>query len=251
MSTPVSVFLVTCNEADHLPDVLASVQQFDEIIVVDSGSTDDTVAIAKRHGARVIHQPWLGFARQKAFAMEQCSNEWCFNLDGDEIVPAAVARAIQTAVDDGQAAGLRVYFDDLFMGGRMHPASHKRSIVRVFKKSLTRYPTDRLVHENVTVDGPVQKIPGCIVHHGYDDLATYMQKQNSYSSLGAQQKFAQGKRASLVKLYTVFPLMWFKEYVLRKRFLSGHRGLVQATVDAMYAFLKTAKLYELHRRRSK
>ncbi|WP_232366427.1 glycosyltransferase family 2 protein [Salinimonas sediminis] len=248
MSTPISVFLITCNEQETLPAVLRSVSMFAEIIVVDSGSQDRTTAIAQEFGAKVIHQPWLGFARQKAFAMQACTHNWCFNIDGDEVVPEAVAKSIQQQVDANEANGLRVYFEDFFMGQPMHRSSHKRSIVRVFKQDKTRYPQDRLVHENVTVDGPTQKVPGTIIHYGYDDVATYMEKQNRYSSLSAQEKFNRQKPYSLAKLMLVFPLMFFKEYVLRKQFLSGARGLVHATIDAMYAFLKEAKLYELHRR---
>ncbi|QPG05348.1 glycosyltransferase family 2 protein [Salinimonas marina] len=247
MNTPISVFLVTCNEEQALAEVLSSVAMFDEIVVVDSGSTDATVDIAKAHGARVVHQEWLGFAKQKQFAMQACQNEWCFNLDGDEVVPEHVARAIQQQVNSGEAAGLRVFFEDLFLGAPMHPAAHKRSIVRVFQKSKTHYPMERLVHENVRIEGKVARVPGCIIHYGYNDLATYMTKQNRYSSLGAKEKFARGKAWSPVKLVLVLPLMFIKEYFLRKHFLSGFRGLIHASIDAMYAFLKEAKLYELHR----
>ncbi|WP_218352429.1 glycosyltransferase family 2 protein [Alteromonas lipotrueiana] len=248
MNTPISVFIVTYNEQQMLDEVLRSVAQFDEIIVVDSGSTDNTVDIAKQHGAKVLKQSWLGFASQKQFAMEACRNEWCFNLDGDEVVPEQVVSEIQQRVNQQQYTGLRVYFEDLFMGAPMHRSAHKRSIVRVFQKSKTHYPTQRLVHENVIVDGTTHTVPGLIVHHGYDDLATYMAKQNRYSSLGAQEKFARGKTCSLIKLSLVFPLMFIKEYFLRKHVLSGFRGLILATTNAMYAFLKEAKLYELHRR---
>lgn len=247
--TPISVFLITLNEAATLDDVLCAVSQFDEIIVVDSGSTDDTVDIARRHGATVIHQPWLGFARQKAFALQACRNNWCFNLDGDEVVPASVAAEIQHLVDTGQCDAIRVYFDDLFIGQSLHRAAHKRSIVRIFKRDMTHYPLDRLVHENVITDGKVAHASGLVRHYGYDDVATYMGKQNNYSSLGAQEKFQRGKHYSLLKLFTVFPLMFFKEYILRKQFLSGPSGLIHATIDAMYAFLKEAKLYEQHKRK--
>ena len=98
MSTPISVFLITCNEQETLPAVLRSVSMFAEIIVVDSGSQDRTTAIAQEFGAKVIHQPWLGFARQKAFAMQACTHNWCFNIDGDEVVPEAVAKSIQQQV---------------------------------------------------------------------------------------------------------------------------------------------------------
>ena len=243
--TPISVFIITLNESATIEQAIMSVQQFSEVIVVDSGSTDGTQEIAKACGARVLHQDWLGYSRQKSFAMSQCHNEWCFNLDGDEVISAELADQIQELVECGSHDALRLRFEDIFMQREMHPASHKRSIVRIFKRSKVTYPKNRLVHENVTVDGQVETLKECVVHYGYADNDTLMSKQNTYSSLAALQKHQAGKKSSTAKLILVFPLMFIKEYLIRKMFLSGRRGLIHAVISSMYAFLKEAKLYEL------
>ncbi|MDF2179274.1 glycosyltransferase family 2 protein [Aliiglaciecola sp. CAU 1673] len=248
---PISVFLVTCNEAKHIRAVLAPLKRFDEVILVDSGSTDGTVDIAREMGAKVVHQDWLGFAKQKEFAQSLCKNEWVMNLDGDEILPEQVADSIQDLVDSQKADALRLYFEDVFWGRAMHPSSGKRSIIRVFKQGRADYPTDRLVHENLVLkkDATEADVPGLVIHFGYGSTALMMEKQNKYSSLKAKEKYQKGKRPSLLKLTLIFPITFVKSYLFRRMFLSGKRGLVQAHIEAMYAFLKEAKLFEHHERR--
>ncbi|GGA81645.1 LPS biosynthesis protein [Neiella marina] len=243
----VSVFIITLNEIEHIEQAIRSVQHLDEIIVVDSGSTDGTVEAAKALGATVVHQDWLGYAKQKHFAMQLCRNQWCFNLDGDEVVPAAVLGEILALVADDQCDAIRVRFEDFFMGSAMHPKSHKRSIVRVYKKDRIEFPLHKSVHENVKVTGRVAKIKGCIHHYGYDSVAKLLGKQNKYSSLRAAEKYAGGKRSRWLKLLLVMPVIFAKSYFLRRMFLSGWRGFIHAVVEAMYAFLKEAKLLELTR----
>lgn len=242
--TKISVFLVTLNEANTIADAIKSVSELDEVIVVDSGSTDGTVEIATRLGAKVVHQEWLGFSMQKDFALSLCSNQWCFNLDGDEVLSPEALNEIREIVESQASDALRVPFEDIFMGKPMHPKAAKRSIVRVFNKEKITYPKDRLVHENVLVAGKEARSNICIEHFGYESVEKLMDKQNKYSSLGATQKHLRNKQASIFKLALVFPLTWFKSFVLRKHFLSGTRGFIHAYVDAMYAFLKEAKLYE-------
>lgn len=244
--TKISAYFITLNEAKTIEAAIEAVSELDEIIVVDSGSTDGTKEIAQRLGAKVIHQEWLGFAKQKAFALSLCSNDWCFNIDGDEVISPEALDEIRNLVEQRSADAIRVPFEDVFMGKSMHPKSAKRSIVRVFNKRSVEYPIDRLVHENVIVDGKEIRSSLNIEHYGYDTVEKLMEKQNKYSSLGAEQKFSKKKKSSLLKLISVFPLILFKTYFLRKLFLSGTRGLIQAYIEAMYAFLKEAKLYELN-----
>mgnify|MGYP001055856680 FL=1 len=245
--TPISAFIVTLNEAAHLREALQSLDGVDEIIVVDSGSTDGTVDIAHELGARVIHQDWLGFAGQKAFALAQCRNEWCLNIDGDEVLSPEMLDELQALIARNDCDVVRLRIEDFFMGAPMHPWSRKRHIVRCFKKSVVRYPSDRSVHENVQYSGRVATTASSLIHYGYDDLRTFMDKYSGYAQLKAADKFAQGKRGSLLKLLLIFPLSFTKVYLLRRLVLSGRRGLIQAYVEAMYAFLKEANLYQLGR----
>ncbi len=246
--TPISVFIITLNEEAHIEEVLQSVQHFDEVVLVDSGSTDKTLEIAARYAVKIHHQDWLGFAKQKAHAMSLCSNEWVFNIDADEVISPEHSALIQQRVDARSADAYRIYFEDLFWGKEMSPSSGKRSIVRVYHKNKVAFPTDRLVHENVVLEkgAKTESLLGLVKHYGYHSTDVLMAKQNKYSTLKAQEKFNKGKQPSYLKLLLIFPVMFIKAYFLKKMFLSGKRGLVHATIDAMYGFLKEAKLHELH-----
>ncbi|MBU2978145.1 glycosyltransferase family 2 protein [Alteromonas sp. C1M14] len=243
---PVSVYLITLNEEDKLADVLSKLTFATEIIVVDSGSTDKTQAIATAYGAKVIHQPWLGFAQQKAFAMNQCSQPWLLNLDGDEVLSKANIDSLHKILSNPQHDAYRLYFEDIFWGRPMSTYAGKRNIVRLFKRDVANYPTDRLVHENVklTANATVGDVKGLVTHYGYNSTDQLMAKQNTYSTLKARQKYNSNKGPSLLKLLLVFPVTFVKVYLLKRQFLSGKRGLVVAYIDAMYAFLKEAKLFE-------
>jgi len=243
----ISAYFITLNEASTIEQALTSVASLDEVIVVDSGSTDGTIEIAEKLGARVVHQTWLGFAQQKAFALELCRNEWCLNLDGDEVLPVETLQAIQSLVASDRCDVIRMPIEDVFMGDKMHPKSRKRSIIRVFKRSHVEYPLDRLVHENVKTTGRVASCRECILHYGYDSLSVFMSKQNKYAQLAAQSKFSRGKKPSRAKLALVFVFTFIKVFFFRRLFLSGARGLIQANIEAMYAFLKESYLYEARR----
>lgn len=250
---PISAFLVTCNEAVHITEVLDALQDFAEIILVDSGSTDGTTEIAKAKGAKVVHQDWLGFAQQKNFAMSLCQHDWVINVDGDEILSEQVIADIRRLHAAGGDIAMRLYFEDLFWGEPMSPHSGKRSIVRVFRRSQAQYPLDRKVHENLVLTKGVStaKVQGLVTHFGYGTTELLMQKKNKYSSLKALEKFEKGKKPSIIKLCLIFPLTFVKSYLLQRMFLSGKRGFIQAHIEAMYAFLKEAKLFEHYHSKEK
>lgn len=249
MSEPgISAFLITLNEAAHIEEVLTSLQRFEEIILVDSGSTDGTPEIAAKMGAKVFHQDWLGFAKQKAYAMSLCQHDWVLNVDGDEVLSDAFVTDIKTKVSQADAkTAFRVAFDDLFWGRAMSTYSKKRTIVRLYHRDWIRFPEDRFVHENVVLQPGTreQRMPGLIKHYGYDTTEGLMHKQNTYSSLKAQEKFQRGKSPSLFNLLFSFPFTFIKSYFFRNMWCSGKRGFVTAMIDAQYSFLKHAKLYEL------
>jgi glycosyltransferase involved in cell wall biosynthesis len=250
---PISAFLVTCNEAAHIAEVLDALQDFAEIILVDSGSTDGTLDIAKTKGAKVVHQDWLGFAQQKNYAMSLCQYDWVINVDGDEVLSEQVIKNIRRLYSAGDDIAMRLYFEDLFWGEPMSSHSGKRSIVRVFRRSQAQYPLDRKVHENLVLSKDIQivKVPGLVKHFGYGSTELLMQKKNKYSSLKALEKFEKRKKPSIVKLCVIFPLTFVKSYLLQRMFLSGKRGFIQAHIEAMYAFLKEAKLFEHYHSKEK
>ncbi|MFM8552247.1 MAG: glycosyltransferase family 2 protein, partial [Nitrospiraceae bacterium] len=154
-----SVYLITKNEGAHLAEVLASCAGADEVVVVDSGSTDRTLEIARAAGAKVIHQDWLGFARQKDFALKQCQHEWVLNMDGDEILSVGAMPRIREAIACGDAVGYRIARDDEFMGESMS-RSHCVPFLRVYRRDQAVWDLERTVHEHIEVPGKHPTIPG-------------------------------------------------------------------------------------------
>jgi glycosyltransferase involved in cell wall biosynthesis len=244
----ISVYLITKNESAHLGQVLASCQDADEVIVVDSGSTDGTLQIARASGARVIHQEWLGFARQKDFALRQCTNEWVLNLDGDEILSEGAIPRIRQAIEAGTASGYRIARDDEFMGESMS-RSHCRPFLRVYRRELAVWDLAKTVHEHIVVPGEHPVITGVLIHHkGYDGVSSYMDKLNRYAALKNVMWERRGRPGSALRVLAAFPLAFIKHLFFRRMIFSGARGFVRAMQDAFYVFLAEAMAYERTRR---
>ena len=244
---PVSVFLITLNEAAHIERVLESVAWADEVIVVDSGSTDGTTDICERMGVQWHHQEWLGYSAQKAAALAKCRHSWCLNIDGDEIVPPELAAELQSWVGSNEISALEIPINDSILGKTLHARSRKRRIVRFFRAADAEYPTDRTVHENLRIRGKVLRAKHCLYHLGYDDPILYFSKQVKYAQLRAEDKFRAGKRGSLLKLWLIAPYSFFKTFVMSRLLLSGRAGLVISVAEAAYAFCKEAHLIKLSR----
>lgn len=245
----ISAYLITKNEAKHLAAVLASLAGVDEIVVVDSGSTDGTIEIARAAGARVISQDWLGFARQKDFALRQCAYEWVLNVDGDEILSKDAIPRIREAIAHGSAAGYRIARDDEFMGESMK-SSHCRPFLRVYRRDQAVWDIEKTVHEHIAVPGPHPLIAGVTIHHkGYDSVTGYMDKLNRYASLKNIMWERAGRGGSAMRVIAAFPLALFKHLFFRRMICSGLRGFVRAMQDAFYVFLAEAMAYERTRRR--
>ncbi|SMQ61349.1 Glycosyltransferase involved in cell wall bisynthesis [Pseudidiomarina planktonica] len=246
----ISCFVITLNEGRYLDEVLESVRGVDEIVVVDSGSTDDTLEIAKRHGARIIHNDWPGYSKQKAFALEQCTHNWVINLDGDEVLPPGGFEMIQQRIAQGDINGIWVAHDDIFMGHSLRAARHHK-YRRVYRKDKAHMNTAVLVHEHIEVEPPLAELPIRFKHYGYDSAHGYMDKLNTYSLLKAKQREEQGRGCSLPRLLLIYPLMFLKFYLGRQMIWSGWRGFIKANIDAFHFFLTEAKLYEREYRRKR
>lgn len=239
----VSIYIITLNEQAHLEEVLQSTIGADEIVIVDSGSTDDTLSIAEKYKARVIHQSWLGFAKQKSFAMQQCTHEWVICLDGDEVLPEGAIAAIKQAIVDHPGKAFSFPRHDYFMGGPMEKAKRK-FFLKVYPKSKTRWRETDLVHEHVDVALPVMRLPLTIKHYGHDSAEIIIAKKNRYSTLKATQRIGQGRSFSVARMLLIYPLMFLKLYFLHRFCFCGWRGLIKANVEASYFFWTEAKLYE-------
>lgn len=243
---PLSVFIITQNEEAYIEKVLQSVTNMSEVILVDSGSTDNTIEIAKQYGAKVYHQSWLGYARQKQYAMSLCANEWVLNLDGDEVLNPSIIARFNQIIENDEADSVRFWRNDIFIGKCASRFTKRPNNLRLYKKSKSHFNEANLVHESAIVDGKEIFINETFDHYGYSNVTVLTDKSNQYSSLKAREKFLKNKQYSSLKLALIFPLTFIKKYFFQRQIFSGRRGFIQAVVASYYAFAKEAKLYELH-----
>ncbi|WP_457096289.1 glycosyltransferase family 2 protein [Lysobacter sp. P5_B9] len=245
---PISACIITFNEADRIGDCLASLAFCDEIVVVDSHSTDATRAIAESLGARVIARPFDGFRSQKQFAIEQATHDWVLCLDADERVSAELRAAIEAERAGGftTAAGYRFarlseYFGKFLRHGNAYPDR----VLRLFDRRRGGWRGTREVHEAASVEGEVRTIRGDLIHYPYRSLEQQLAKTQRYARMMAEHDFARGKRATLGKLVLAPAWRFWRGYVLRGGFLDGWHGLVYAYVRANYVRQKTVMLWLL------
>jgi len=244
---PLSVVLITRNAAAQLPECLASVAFADEVVVVDSGSDDGTAALAERYGARVVASEWRGFGRQKQFAVEQAANDWVLCLDADERVSPELAASLVRALEAPSAPVYRMARRNRFLGRWLkHGEGYPDWSPRLFDRRQARW-SDDAVHEKVLYTATPGTLAGDLLHESAEDLGRYLEKQNRYTTLAAQDLLRRGRGAGTVEL--VFsPLVRFvKFYVLRLGFLDGMPGLLHISIGCMNSFMKYAKLIEMRK----
>ncbi|MFT4632394.1 MAG: glycosyltransferase involved in cell wall biosynthesis [Candidatus Pseudothioglobus sp.] len=244
--------IITHNEALHIAACIRSVDWFAEVLVIDSGSSDETVALARAAGARVIENPWPGFGLQKQFAVDHASHSWVFSLDADERVSEALKHSMRALLATEPAkSAYQVNRCNHFMGRPLrHGEGYPDWCLRLFNRNQARW-SDDVVHEKVLCDGQASKLQGDLDHYSQESLAAYIGKQNRYTTLQAEGLFARGKDASLIKL-TLSPLVRFiKFYLFRRGFLDGVPGLVHIALGCFNSFVKYAKLRELCLRNGK
>ena len=243
--------LITHNAAGQLARTLEAVAWADEILIVDSGSSDETAEVATRWGAKVIVQPeWQGFGYQKNFAIAQAAGDWILILDADEVVDAKLASEIQRVTRSGsaEAVGYTVERVNYFGGVRLRFGLWRPVFLpRLFRKDRGRV-SDELVHERVIIDGPVVRLQGQLHHYTSDSITDRVRKNDEYSSIIARVRFQAGRRVSLLQLLCIMPATLFRDLFLRLGLLDGRVGLIVAVTGAFYDFSKYAKIWELQRR---
>lgn len=247
--TPFSVAVITKNEANNLPDCLKSIAFAEQIVVVDSGSTDDTVKIASDFGCEVFIEPWQGFGPQKQFAIDKCRNKWILVLDADERIPQETALTIKNIVsnDSGSAAGYSFPRKNYFQGRWIrHSGWWPDRIVRLFQKDRGQMSPAK-VHESIVVNGPVQELDVPIEHYTESRLSQILLKIDHYSTLAAQEAFDQGRKASVWSATLRAVLTFLQDYFLKLGVLDGAQGFTLAITDSVNKFFKYAKLAELNR----
>ena len=242
--TRVTAIVITFNEAANIGAALASLSFADEIIVVDSQSSDDTVAIARTFTDKVIVRPWPGYIEQKNFAAAQASHDWILSLDADERISEPLADEIR-GLAEGSVAGYRMPRVTFHLGRWLRSTDwYPDYQLRLYDRRRARW-AGRLVHESIRADGPVVDLGGEILHHAYRDLSHHLQTMDRYTTLAARQMFEEGRTAGWVDLAVHPPAAFLRNYVLRGGFRDGVPGLIVSAMNARYVGLKFAKLWEL------
>jgi hypothetical protein len=242
---PLSAAIITLDAAGELNACLESIAFADDIVIVDSGSTDDTQAIARRHGARVINAPWRGFGPQKQIAVEAAKHDWVLCVDADERVTSELAASIAAALSAPTASAYRMARCNRFLGRWLrHGEGYPDWSLRLFDRRHARWSGDA-VHERVIHEGPVASLAGDLQHESAATLEQYLDKQNRYTSLQASTLHAAGCHAGILRLLASPLLRFIKFYLLRLGFLDGVPGLVHISIGCMNSYTKYAKLIEL------
>ena len=243
----VSVIVITRDEEHTLADCLESVRWADEIVVLDCGSTDRTVEIARIFTGKVFETDWPGFGIQKNRALSHARCDWVLSLDADERVTPDLAEEIRGRLPHSEANGFVIPFQSSYLGRTMrHGDWRNEKHLRLFRRKAGRFSDDP-VHERLIVDGEISTFANPIVHHSFASLEEVLDKVNRYSTAGAERRFASGKRSSLFKALSHASWTFFSGYLLKAGFLDGREGFLLAVSNAegsFYSYMKLAFLRE-------
>ncbi len=245
MAIKLSVIVITKNEAENIAKCLESVSWADEIIVLDSGSTDETVSICKKFTPHVFETDWQGFGVQKQRALEKATGDWVLSIDADEIISPELRAEIEHAIRQNQFDAFLLPRLSSYCGKFIkHGGWYPDYILRLFRRELGRFTND-VIHERVIADGKIGKLTTPILHESYSDLSEVLEKVNSYSTLQAQKLFERGAKSSLSK--AIFRAWWkfIQTYFVKAAFLDGQHGLMLAISSAESVYYKYLKLLEL------
>lgn len=246
-----SVVVTSFNSAATLSACLDSVDWADEIVLLDSGSDDDTTAIAAAHGARVDVQAFRGYALQKQDAINLASHRWVLLLDSDEALAPGARALIEAALTAPSAAGFTLPRRDQVFWRMAHPGIRSDRFLRLFNRECTRMSADA-VHESPICDGRVEPLDAWLLHWGQPDIATKVDKLNRYSSLAIDAEQTEDRlhvRPARMLWYPAF--VFWRQYLFKRHFLNGWAGFIAARSMAFHALLKEAKRMEIVRRESR
>jgi glycosyltransferase involved in cell wall biosynthesis len=243
-----SVVIIARNEEENLPRCLKSVSFADEIILVDSQSTDRTVEIAESFGARVSQVEWKGYGPAKQSALNRACGKWVFSIDADEEVTPRLREEIkQIIAADGPHDGYSVNRMTNFLGRWIrHSGWYPDRVLRLFKRANGKFSSD-IIHEEALVEGSIGQLKNDLLHYSYPDLESYLERSNRYTTIGAEAAYKIGKRYHFFSLL-IKPLAAFSKcYLTGLGFLDGVEGFMIATLSAKAAFVKYCKLRTLQK----
>jgi len=245
---PLSVIIITKNEARHIGACIDSVSFAQEVIVLDSGSTDGTVEIARQRGA-IVHQSsdWPGFGPQKNRALAYATHPWVLSIDADERVPDELKQEILQTLSNPKCNGYSIPRLSEFCGQQMrHSGWWPDYVLRLFRRECGGF-TDAIVHERVEVLGPTAKLRSCLLHYPYESMDVVLYKMNRYALDAAAMMTAKGRTAGLGSAVGHSVWTFIRTYILQRGFLDGRYGLVLAVVSAAGSFFRYSQLMMLTR----
>jgi len=253
---PISVFIISKNEEDRIPLAIASVIDWvDEVIVIDSGSEDETVAVSEALGAQVVFREWEGYGPQKVFGESLCKNDWLLNIDADEEITPSLRNEIEQTFENvnSQCDAYRLPILPIYgFQTRGHPWTAFHKPVRLYKKSKCGFKNE-LVHDSVCVPNGVhvKTFKSVVNHRSFRSLVHHIEKVNFYSSAQAEVLFEKGRKTNMITMFVLPFLAFWKSYLLRREFVNGIDGILTSHMYAFQRFIRYAKLRELeHKHRN-
>ncbi len=242
----ISAFIVCFNEEAVIKRCLEAIKWCDEIVVVDSGSTDSTLEICKEYTNKVFHRDWSGYVEQKEFGLNKCSNEWVLNVDADEEVSPELTDEIMGLLEENQdeISGYYISRVTYFLGRWWRNGSwYPEYRLRLVRKSRTVWAGED-PHEKAIVEGPTLQTKGELFHYTYNDIFDQIERLNKFSTTAALGLYRKGEKSSIIGMIFNPIFRFLKSFVFKRGFLAGKAGLIVAINEAHYVFLKYAKLWE-------
>ncbi|MCK4359884.1 MAG: glycosyltransferase family 2 protein [Candidatus Cloacimonetes bacterium] len=245
MSSKLSVTVITKNEEKNIKRCLDSVSWADEIVVVDSGSTDKTLEICKKYNCKIIETDWLGFGKIKKFAVDSASYDWIFSIDADEEVTPELEKEIKRLLSkDNPKNGYKIKRISFYLKKWIRYSGWNRDYpLRLFNRKAGNF-NENLVHESVRIRGEIGKIDKILKHYTYPNLTSYILKMEHYANLGAEEAVKKGKKSSVFNAIFHGLAKFLKMYFVDRGFLDGRVGLALSINSAFSVYLKYLKIWE-------
>lgn len=246
----ISAVITSFNNETTIEKCLKSVKFANEIVLLDSFSSDSTLEIAKKYQCKIYQQQFAGFSKQKQKAINLASNDWVLLLDSDEFLnPNSSNLLFDCLKDKSNFDAYELPRVEWVFWKWSHPWVHKNKFLRLFDKSKAKV-SDEMVHESIKTKGSIGHLKTEIMHFGETSIHKKLEKINKYSQLSAEQKYQLGKRIHPIKLILYPPIYFIKQYIIRRQILNGWAGFINASMNSYYAFLKYSKLYELQKNKN-
>lgn len=245
---PVSVYVITKNEEENIVSLLDNLQNFAEIIIVDSGSTDRTLDLAASYSnTKISFNQWPGFSEQKAHAMSLCTYPWVLNLDADETLSESFIQELESFIQQDDFVALRCIRVLLRWGRQPRSFGKPEKLIRLFKKECAYYES-RQVHESISINGAIQESDATILHHENLGYSQRIEKTVFYAKLKAQDKFNKGDTTNVLIVLLIFPFTFIRAYLFKGHFMDGFGGLLTSVNVAFYNYMKYANLWDMNKR---